>query len=522
MIRTSRRTLPTPPSRSERQRKGIVLILVLVVVVALAFSAYTFTSIMQAEQEAAQMTGRRVQSRYLVDSGVDSIRLFLSQTDDVVMEAGGTYDNPAQFQGLPVYMDPVEQIGGYVTAVAPAMDDSGYPSGFRFGLTDESTKLNLNVLPMVEAQMAGGGRMLLMSLPLMTEEIADSIMDYIDADDEPSDYGYERDYYQGLNPPYLPTNGPLESIEELLMVRGVTPELLFGYDDNHNGIIDGEEGAQAGDRGLTDDMALGWANFLTLWSRERNYTREGLPRIDINQEDLEALYEELTTVFNSEWATFIVAMRLSGPHDGTDESTGAGLVGELDLTQSAGFQFSQLLELVDARVEVQFVGEDEPVILDSPFQTIGALGVQMPLLLENATTVAADSIPGRINIAQCSRTVLLGIPGMTEEIAETIISRRDVVRDDEDPNRDYETWLLVEGIVDLTTMRQMLPFVCVGGDVHKAELVGYFDDGMGASRAEVIIDRTGAFPRIVFWRDKSHLPLGYQTDTLGIGLQQTR
>ncbi len=39
----------------------------------------------------------------------------------------------------------------------------------------------------------------------------------------------------GLDPPYAPRNGPMETIEELLLVRGVTPELLFGVDANHNG-----------------------------------------------------------------------------------------------------------------------------------------------------------------------------------------------------------------------------------------------------------------------------------------------
>lgn len=520
--RRSRVALAATNVQGKRSRRGIVLILVLVVVVALSFSAYTYTALMQAEQEAAQMAGRRIQSRYLVDSGVDAIRLYLSLKDGDLEEAGGTYDNPAQFQGLPVYNDPVEGIGGYVTVVAPALDDAGALAGFRFGLVDESTKLNLNLLPAVDAQLPGGGRTLLMSLPLMTEEIADAIMDYIDEDDEPRDYGSERDYYAGLEPGYLPRNGPLETIEELLLVRGVLPELLFGADDNHNGILDDEEQAGASDLGIPPDMALGWANYLTLWSKERNYTREGLPRIDLNQEDLETLYDQLTTVFNSEWANFIVAMRQSGPYTGEDEPAGPRLPGALDLTQPATYSFSQILDLVDARVEVQFVGEDEPTILESPLKSSGGLGLQLPLLLENATTVASDNIPGRINIAQCTRAVLLGVPGMTEEVADEIIRRRDIVRDDNDANRDYETWLLVEGIVDLAMMKQMLPFICVGGDVHKAELVGYFDDGMGSSRAEVVIDRTGAFPRIVFWRDKSHLPLGYQLDTLGIGLQQTR
>ena len=33
-----------------------------------------------------------------------------------------------------------------------------------------------------------------------------------------------------LDPPYNAKNGPLDSIEELLFVQGVTPQLLFGND----------------------------------------------------------------------------------------------------------------------------------------------------------------------------------------------------------------------------------------------------------------------------------------------------
>jgi hypothetical protein len=64
-------------------------------------------------------------------------------------------------------------------------------------------------------------------------------------------------------------------------------------------------------------------------------------------------------------------------------------------------------------------------------------------------------------------------------------------------------------------MRAILPFICVGGDVYKAEVVGYFDDGVGTSRAEVFLDTTVPLPRILFWRDKSHLQSGYDIDVLG-------
>ncbi len=517
----SKRLPARRPSARGRRRSGMVLLLVLVVVVALSFSAYTFTVIMRTEQEAAQMTGRRIQSRYLVDSGVDSIRIFLSQTDVQIEESGGAYDNPTQFQALTVYSSPDGVGSGQVTVISPALDDQGSLTGFRFGLVDESSKLNLNILPQIDLMMADGGRTLLMALPAMSEEVADAIMDWIDTDSEARDYGAEDAYYMSLQPAYAPKNGPLESIEELLLVRGVTPELLFGMDDNHNGILDESESSNAGERGLDPEMALGWANYLTLWSAERNYNDEGLPRIDLNQEDLEVLYEELSAVFSAEWANFIVAMRQNGPYTGDDESSGGVLPGTLDLDQEASYSFEQVLDLVDARVEVTYVDAEESVILDSPFQS-ATIGLVLPLLLPNVTTVSSDTIPGRININQCTRAVLLGIPGVDEATADEIISRRDIVFDGSDPNRALETWILAERIVDINTMRQLLPFVCVGGDVYKGELVGYFEDGVASSRAEVVIDRTEAFPRIVFWRDKSHLPLGYQLETLGLNFQASQ
>src|SRR5204863_189714 len=64
---------------------------------------------------------------------------------------------------------------------------------------------------------------ILMKLPNMTEEIADAIIDWIDADDNPRPNGAESATYSGMTPPYRCKNGPLDSIEELLLVRGVTP-----------------------------------------------------------------------------------------------------------------------------------------------------------------------------------------------------------------------------------------------------------------------------------------------------------
>lgn len=81
---------------------------------------------------------------------------------------------------------------GYFSVATSSLDEEGAPEGQRFGLIDESSKINLNTMPYAEATLAlsgGNVRDLLMGLPEMTEEIADSILDWMDADDETRDYG---------------------------------------------------------------------------------------------------------------------------------------------------------------------------------------------------------------------------------------------------------------------------------------------------------------------------------------------
>jgi general secretion pathway protein K len=59
-------------------------------------------------------------------------------------------------------------------------------------------------------------------------EIVDSIKDWIDPDDEFSGEGAENSYYSSLDSPYQAKNSPIDCIEELLMVKGVTKELFYG------------------------------------------------------------------------------------------------------------------------------------------------------------------------------------------------------------------------------------------------------------------------------------------------------
>lgn len=62
--------------------------------------------------------------------------------------------------------------------------------------------------------------------PQAAVEIMEGIQDWLDADDQPSGFGgAERDYYEGLDPPYPITNGPMTGVSELSLIKGMTPEI---------------------------------------------------------------------------------------------------------------------------------------------------------------------------------------------------------------------------------------------------------------------------------------------------------
>ena len=66
-------------------------------------------------------------------------------------------------------------------------------------------------------------------------ELLDAIRDWIDDDDEARINGAENAYYQSLSPGYTCRNGTMLAVEELLFVKGMTPELFYG-DEEYEGI----------------------------------------------------------------------------------------------------------------------------------------------------------------------------------------------------------------------------------------------------------------------------------------------
>lgn len=122
-----------------------------------------------------------------------------------------------------------------------------FPAGeLQLKITDLSGKLQINSL--VETENTGTNtensgksddlRTILKNILLLEQfqiedeteatEIIDAIVDWIDEDDKESDHGAETSYYQALDKPYSAKNGPIYNLEELLLIRGITPDIFYG------------------------------------------------------------------------------------------------------------------------------------------------------------------------------------------------------------------------------------------------------------------------------------------------------
>ncbi len=540
--------LRSPKLRTVRRaRRGSVLVLVLVVVLMLALAAANYSTLMTTELDAVYSSGRDVETRALVDSGAEYAAYLLEHRTEPGNE--NLQHNPQLFRGLTVAPSEQPLNNGRFTILAPYEHDPASQL-VRYGLMDESAKLNVNLITKLAPDELSA-RATLMGLPGMTEPVADAILDWVDADDNVRENGAELEAYESRNPPYSAKNGPIDTLDELLLVEGMTPELLYGEDANRNGLLDPNE--NDGDVSLPIDNAdgvlqLGWSAFLSVNSREVNVRYDGRTKIDLNNGLLTDLYDQLDEEFGEDAAKFVIAYRISGPKDlpPEDSSTGGGTVasttnsatlqkqqeqalqsfvtaiagamsqgtgtvtrGGIDISKGGQNKIKSIWDLIGSRADATVNGAK--VTLDSPWPADpGTIEGLMPQLVDAMSTTADPFLEGRININQARREILLGLPKMTPQMVDAIVAAQSLESSSEEAlRRSTIGWLFVDQLVDIWGMRDLDPYLTARGDVYRAQIVGFFDGGGPVTRVEVMIDGTQRPPRISQFRDLSHLGRGY-------------
>lgn len=199
-----------------KKNRGVVVIIVLVVVTLLTIFAGLFAYSMQIETRLAFNTNNDEQLLWLGRGGVEFARWILAQEGNQPFDclaqiwAGGPgMGSETNGPLMGIQMDHV-QIGDNYVSVK---------------IIDLERKININTAndallrQVLTAQGADAGDI---------STVADSIQDWIDTDDATRPAGAESDFYQGKSPPYYAKNGPMDDIDELLLVNGVTPDMFNG------------------------------------------------------------------------------------------------------------------------------------------------------------------------------------------------------------------------------------------------------------------------------------------------------
>jgi DNA uptake protein ComE-like DNA-binding protein len=229
----------------------------------------------------------------------------------------------------------------------------------------------------------------------MTADAAAGIVDWRDNDNAVTPGGAEAEYYSSLSPPYLPRNGPFQSLRELLMVRGITPAMLFGSDrgtDRHSG-----------GTGNPDLRTAGWEDVLSIRSGVRNVSATGKDRVNLRTADEKSL--SAVNGLSPEIAKAIVARRGQN-------------------------QFRTILDLLDV-TPAPAAGNIDPNALAQGRANATAPGgprlVDEELLLrvaDDLTTEERDEIDGPINVNSAGIDVLACLPGIERPLAQAIVNRR--------------------------------------------------------------------------------------------------
>jgi type II secretory pathway component PulK len=504
-----------------RTRKAVILLAVLVVVVLLSLAAYQYSELVTAEYRAADSYARSSQARAFAASGVHYVGAIVgNSTNYTSILNGNPYDNSGAFQGIIVAPSDTPRFQGRFSIVSPLGPDDT-PSSitpFRFGVIDEGGKININALMKLDSSGQIAHDMLI-NIPGMTEELVNCILDWIDPDDTPRSSGAENDYYSTLSPPYRCKNGPLDTPEELLLVKGITPPLLLGNDLNRNGILD------PGEDDGTGVVNQGLSAYFTCFSRELNLAADGTPRIYINDSDLNSLYTNLETLVGPDVANYVIMGRLYGPPSAQAGSkqavTLSGAARSQGMTRATTDRNSgqrrpqpipSLFDLVYSTVTIPASSpQDQDIVFPSPLQDPGSIRQYLPILLDKTTTVNRPELPARVNLNTAPRAVLSVLPGLTDSDVQNIIDHRPSMTSQDAPDPIFQTpaWLITEANFSPQTLKTLQSYVTARSLVYRIQSIGYFDGGGPTARIEAVIDGNNQRPRIISWRDLTELGKGF-------------
>ncbi|GJQ30892.1 MAG: hypothetical protein HBSAPP03_27760 [Phycisphaerae bacterium] len=369
-------------------RKGFATLLVFGVIVFASIVIGVLQSSAFAQAAAGRESLGRVRATWAARAGVEETIASLEQSTE---NPNGT----SAFAEMDAMVAVAEgQLAGATWRIATTDGKQEV-----LGPADAGAKLNIN--RMTKAQ--------LMALePFMSDDVADAVLDWIDADEDPQPLGAEATYYQSLEYPLSPRNAPMRSIAELELIAGMDPRDVRGEDWNLNGLLDPNE--DDGDASWPPDNAdgvldAGYSAILTASSVDGGLSVSGQTRIDLTATDEGELVSRLKVT--NDQAKAIVDYMAATP-----AATMADFI-------------TQDLNTLARRARGQQGGggrgqPQQPRVESLTTAQLGALLDESQI----GPPEAGARLPGKLNINTCPAEVLDFLPEIQPETADAIIAER--------------------------------------------------------------------------------------------------
>jgi DNA uptake protein ComE-like DNA-binding protein len=439
----------------------LVTVLVIIALGTTLVAALLFRS--RAELGAAAAS-QRSQQAYL--AAMSGIHRAMQAARAAPYNPGVWLDNEDMFRAQPVGGEDADWA---FTVYAPQRDNA---TGVRYGLIDQSGLVNLNV---ATPQMLSG-------VPGLNEEQIDALLDWRDRDDIPRPNGAEINYYASIQPVgYRCKNGPLLTLEELLLVRGFSAETLYGEDANLNGLLDPNE-ADGQDRFPADngdsEMTPGLIRWATVISYETDRTREDQPRVNINGGE-----DELAALSDSDLPPKTIQF--------------------IELYRAEGGVFRHPSDLLNMQYVLR---EDHPEagLLRGSVISSGVGAGVLATVMDALTTRPGGSgmYLGLININTAPQEVLATLEAVDDNLAQRIVAHRSSL---EPPHNETVAWLFSEGLVDVAEFKGLAPEITTRSNQYRVRSIGYNRQTGQYRVLEALIDLVPEGGRIFYLRDLTRL-----------------
>jgi type II secretory pathway component PulK len=417
-----------------RRTDGTILIVTIWVVLVLAGLALVFARSMRVSAAVAANQVASLEAECIADGAASYARAKLIASKQ---DGSSVLIDSESYRAM--------QVGdGYFWLLRPNLEDD---RELNYGLTDEAGKINLN----------SASEEMLLRLPGMTAELAASIIDWRDADSEITPGGAEDEYYLMLPQPYNCKNAPLETVDEILLIKGASKELLYGEDTNLNSVLDNNE--NDGDQSDPPDnrngrLDAGFYNYVTVYSAEANVDSQGNQRININDARSRAdLQSALLKVVSEDRALEIMNRVPMNP------------------------SFSNVLQF---------------------YYATGLKAEEFSQIADRLTTRNEDILPGLVNVNTAPKAVLLCLPGLEDSDVEALLSRRNSGK-----GLDSIAW--VTEVLSREKAVAVGSYITTRSFQYSADIVAIAGNGRAYKRYRAVFDISQTKPQLAYWKSLTHL-----------------